>query len=212
MEQKTGNEHFFFDGMPTDHSLIDFWRWQASDLLNNTLRGALAEFIVAKALDIKTDGTQTDWEPYDLLFNGRWRIEVKSSAYAQSWSETANSNLRFTIRPTRAWTAKDGLANEVIHQSDIYIFCVLSEQCWRKADPLILDQWDFYPVLTCELTQALQNQKTAGLSTVLRLCPEKYDFHSLRDAVLYLLSARTDVEALERINGYNALKLSNPNG
>jgi hypothetical protein len=120
--------------------------------------------------------------------------------------------MRFTVRPTRAWTAEDGFADEVVRQSDMYIFCVLAEQCLEKADPLILDQWEFYPVLTSELTDMLQNQKTAGLGTILRLCPEKYDFYSLRDAVLYLLSGRTDNKALDRIKSYNALKLSNVNG
>jgi len=32
----------------------DFWRWSASDLLSNALRGVLAEFIVARALGIDT--------------------------------------------------------------------------------------------------------------------------------------------------------------
>ena len=71
MEQKTGNEYFYFDGMPTGYLLNDFWRWQSSDLLNNALRGVLAEFIVAKALGIDTNGPRFEWEPFDLLFNGR---------------------------------------------------------------------------------------------------------------------------------------------
>ena len=71
MTQKTGNEHFVLDGMPAGYLLNDFWRWQSSDLLNNTLRGVLAEFIVAKALGIDTNGPRVDWEPFDLLFSGR---------------------------------------------------------------------------------------------------------------------------------------------
>ena len=71
MNQKTGNEYFSYDGMPAGFLLNDFWRWQSSDLLNNTLRGVLAEYIVAKALGIKTNGPRVDWEPYDLLFRGR---------------------------------------------------------------------------------------------------------------------------------------------
>lgn len=212
MNQKTGNEHFLFDGMPTGAILADFWRWQASDLLNNTLRGALAEFIVAKAIGIGTDSPRIDWEPYDLLFGERWRIEVKASAYTQSWSNSADTSLRFTVRPTRAWTAKDGYADEILHQSDMYIFCVHAERDRAKADPLLLDQWEFYPVLTSELSAMLKDQKTAGLGTILRLCPEKYDFQSLRDAVLYLKSDRTDNDALERIKSYNAFNLTMANG
>jgi len=65
---KTGNEHFYYGDSPTGYLLNDFWRWSASDLLSNTQRGILAEFIVAKALDIKTDGPRVEWEPFDLFF------------------------------------------------------------------------------------------------------------------------------------------------
>ncbi len=53
MSVYTGNEHFSSEGMPAGYLLTDFWAWQASDLLNNTLRGVLTEFIVAKALGLR---------------------------------------------------------------------------------------------------------------------------------------------------------------
>ncbi|MDR1020170.1 MAG: hypothetical protein LBL73_05380 [Synergistaceae bacterium] len=205
MEQKTGDEHFYYDRTPSGFLLNDFWRWHSSDLLNNTLRGALAEFIVAKALGIKTDEVRPGWEPYDLLFCSMWRIEVKASAYVQSWSQKSNSVLRFTIRPTHTWTPESGYAGEILHQSDMYIFCVLDERNPEIADPLILDQWSFYPALTAELREILADQKTAGLNTILRLCPERFDFGSLRDAVLWLMSGREDAEARHRIDAHNAL-------
>ena len=121
MTQKTGNEHFYFEGMPAGFLLNDFWRWQSSDLLNNTLRGVLAEFIVAKALGINTNALRIDWEPYDLLFNG-CKIEVKASAYVQAWKQEADSSLRFSIRATRAWSPESGYSNEAILHSDMYIF------------------------------------------------------------------------------------------
>ena len=55
MQTLTGNEHFTYDGMPVGILLNDFWAWNSSDLLNNTLRGALAEFIVASAVGIDTN-------------------------------------------------------------------------------------------------------------------------------------------------------------
>jgi hypothetical protein len=205
LKQKTGDEHFYYDGSPSIFLLNDFWRWHSSDLLNNTLRGALAEFIVAKALGIETSGARVGWEPYDLLFLNRWRIEVKASAYVQSWSQKSNSILSFTIRPTHTWTPESGFAGEILHQSDMYIFCVLEERNPETVDPLILDQWSFYPVLTAELRGMLSDQKTARLSTILRLCPERFDFSSLLDAVLWLISDRKDTEARHRIDAHNAL-------
>ena len=38
-KQCTGDELIVFDDMPIGKSLSDYWRWNASDLLNNTLTG-----------------------------------------------------------------------------------------------------------------------------------------------------------------------------
>lgn len=50
---KTGAEPFYNNGafLPK-RTLLDFWRWAASDLVGNALRGILAEYIVACALDV----------------------------------------------------------------------------------------------------------------------------------------------------------------
>ena len=49
---KTGNEPFRDGAQKLDGTLLDFWRWSASDLTNNALRGVLAEYIVALALGL----------------------------------------------------------------------------------------------------------------------------------------------------------------
>lgn len=46
MELLNGNEKFTLDGNDTGISVSEFWSWAYSDLLNNTLRGVLAEFLV----------------------------------------------------------------------------------------------------------------------------------------------------------------------
>ena len=46
--------------------LADFWRWAHSDLLTNTERGILAEYIVACALGVH-GGTRIAWDRYDLV-------------------------------------------------------------------------------------------------------------------------------------------------
>lgn len=55
-KQRTGDELIVFDDMPIGKSLSDYWRWNASDLLNNTLRGSYCEFIVSAALGIDLSG------------------------------------------------------------------------------------------------------------------------------------------------------------
>ena len=46
--RKNGKE--CFQGMDGEHSLQDFWAWAFSDLVSNTERGKLAEYLVAKAM------------------------------------------------------------------------------------------------------------------------------------------------------------------
>ena len=48
----TGDEHFTFYGMPINKLFSDFVMWYSSDLLDISIRGPLAEFIVAQALEI----------------------------------------------------------------------------------------------------------------------------------------------------------------
>lgn len=48
-EQLTGNEEFTLHGTGIGITVSDFWSWAYSDLLNNTYRGVLAEFLVYAA-------------------------------------------------------------------------------------------------------------------------------------------------------------------
>jgi hypothetical protein len=55
---KTGDECFHSIGASLGYTLLDFWRWSASDLVSNATRGRLAEFIVAKALGISVNAVR----------------------------------------------------------------------------------------------------------------------------------------------------------
>ncbi len=121
--------------------------WNASDLLNNTLRGSYCEFVISSALGFDLSGVNEDWGAYDINFPFRWnddcvwrdeiRIEVKSCAYLQAWQQSKLSNILFSIRPTRAWDPITGYADEVKRQSDVYVFCHYTVTELSKADPLI---------------------------------------------------------------------------
>ena len=49
--RKSGKE--CFEGMDGENSLQDFWAWAFSDLVSNTERGKLAEYLVAKAYGVR---------------------------------------------------------------------------------------------------------------------------------------------------------------
>lgn len=200
-KQRTGDELIVFDGMPAGKSLADYWRWNASDLLNNTLRGSYAEFIVSMALGVDLNGTNDDWTPYDISLPLHWqcgtefreevRIEVKSCAYLQSWHKGDGrlSNIQFSIRPTRAWDPIDGYSDEIKRQSDVYVFCLYAETAYERANPLILDGWDFYVLPTCILDEKCGSQKTISLTMLKQLFPNGIKYNDIQDAVLQALEA-----------------------
>ena len=77
----------------------EFWEWAYDDLLTNTTRGVLAEYIVAKALGIG-DTKRVEWDQYDLEIDGVG-VEVKSAAYVQTWEQSKISEIAFSIRAAR---------------------------------------------------------------------------------------------------------------
>ncbi|USN56560.1 MAG: hypothetical protein H6766_06060 [Candidatus Peribacteria bacterium] len=64
---KTGNECFINSDNKLPYTLLDFWRWNNSDLLSNAARGRLAEFIVAIALGVDIQLLRSERDAYDLL-------------------------------------------------------------------------------------------------------------------------------------------------
>ncbi len=123
--RRSGKERFVKDGKPLAFNLLDFWKWSASDLLGNTSRGVLAEYIVAQDMGI-ADDVASEWAPYDLRFLDI-KIEVKSGAYLQSWKQTEYSKIVFGIAPRRAWDSEiNKMSDEVKRQSDVYVFCFIA--------------------------------------------------------------------------------------
>ena len=77
-----------------DAVVSDFWRWAFSDLRDNTVRGVLAEFIVAAALG-RTATRRKGWDNYDVQSDSGVKVEVKASGYLQSWAQAKHSRLDF---------------------------------------------------------------------------------------------------------------------
>ena len=159
---------------------MSFWQWSSSELLGNTLRGILAEFIVASTIDI-LDKPREEWDAYDLKTKNGLKIEIKSSSYLQSWEQTELSKIIFGIQPTSNWDYSTNKRSEVkIRQSDVYIFCVLSHKDKNTVNPLNLNQWDFYILETKVLNEKVKTQKSITLSSLLKLNPIKIKYDGLK--------------------------------
>jgi hypothetical protein len=153
---KDGNEHFSSDGTAQATTVQDFWRWSVSDLMSNATRGILAEFIVAQALGIDTKTTvRQEWDAFDLTTQEGKKIEVKSSAYLQTWGQSKLSTIQFGIAPAVAWDPDTGKFKKETpkRHSDVYVFCLLKHKDKKTVDPLKLEQWDFYVLPTSRLNE-----------------------------------------------------------
>jgi hypothetical protein len=196
--KRNGEEPFTFRDQPLPLTLETFWSWACSDLLNNRMRGVLAEFLVASALGAES-GYRQAWDAFDLETARGVRIEVKSSAYLQNWLQERHSRISFGIQPTKGWDDRTNqYDDERKRHADLYVFCVLREKDPRKIDPTCLEQWDFYLLETRVLDEELGGQKTLGLRSLLALQPVKTDYQHLAEAVRRLeekiVSSKLEIE------------------
>lgn len=177
--KKTGSESFRVDGSNLDFSVLDYWRWSTSDLIGNTARGVLAEYIVARALQIPTgEEVRDDWAPFDLETPDGINIEVKSAAYIQSWKQSCLSRISFGTPKTGEWDSESGhFLSEPKRRADVYVFA-LFVQLEMPINPLDLDQWKFYALST----QKLDDRKSISLSALEKLA-SPVPYRELADAV-----------------------------
>ena len=177
--KKTGKESFIFNSENLPINVLAFWQWSSSDLLGNALRGVLAEFIVASAID-RLDSLREEWDSYDLITTAGLKIEIKSSAYLQSWNQSEFSKISFGIQKTGISQSK---VEEKTRKSDVYIFCILSHKDKSTVNPLNLEQWDFYILDTKILNRERRDQKTLSLSSLLKLNPTHVKYNELKNAL-----------------------------
>jgi hypothetical protein len=168
----------------TDATVTDFWRFSLGDLRMNSTRGYLAEFLVAQALGVKA--FRVEWDAYDLLF-GEIRVEVKSSAYLQSWKQPRLSTITFGGLQARMLKADNSYEPERTFNADVYVFCTQTCQSHDLYDPLDVSQWSF-DVVSAGAVSAL-NQKSMGLSTVRKLSGGATEFSAVA-AVVQARAAR----------------------
>ncbi|MFD9304111.1 hypothetical protein ACFWCB_15910 [Streptomyces sp. NPDC060048] len=180
--RRTGEEPLHLDGTPHG-SLMGFWEWAYSGLAGNTLRGALAEYIVSLALG-QAHGTRLDWDSVDIRLPDGPQVEVKSAAYLQEWDQTKLSAISFSIAPAEGWNAVTGEVDPARRRrADLYVFCLLRHQDKKTLDPLDLTQWIFYVLPTRVLDEHRPHRRTITLSSLLALDPVPTGFPGLRAAV-----------------------------
>lgn len=177
-----------FDDRIGDLSTVgEFWRWAMSDLLANSNRGVLAEYIIAKVLDVDLSHPRLEWDCYDLIYRG-YKIEVKSSAYIQTWftSEEQRSKPNYGVAKHTCWDARnDTWTHDKKRWADVYVFCIFPvDRHHHTRDILDLSQWRFYITTTRQLeAQILPETKSIGLTKVREICGAALRHTELRAAI-----------------------------
>lgn len=180
--RKTGHEKFHVGTLECEFDLLDFWRWSVSDLVSNTWRGVVAEYIVARSLGV-AEGVRNDWAPFDLETHDGVKVEVKSAAHVQSWKQEKHSTIQFGVGKGRAWDAETNrLGEEVRRHADVYVFALLHHKDRQSIDPMDLAQWEFYVVPTKALNERERSQHSITLPSLLKLA-KAVAFEDLREAV-----------------------------
>lgn len=179
IEKKTGAEKFL--GM--NHSLLDFWSWAHSDMISNAERGRFAEYIVSCALQSPSQ-YRIEWDAVDVVASNGIKVEVKSSAYLQAWSQEKFSSIQFDIAPKKSWDSVNNLYSETkLRSADVYVFCLFASMDSKTANPLDLKQWEFYVLSTNVLNDCVPEQKKIGLNSLIKLGAKKVCFDEIYDAV-----------------------------
>lgn len=174
------------DGKKTVASVMEYWAWAHSDLMDNAERGALAEFLVAKAVGDKSDH-RVNWDRYDVTSDEGITIEVKTSAYLQSWGQDKLSVLNFGIGKTYGYDNKtNSYENERKRQADVYVFCVFKEKDQENVNVLDTSQWDFYVLSVKRLNEDTYyaDRKSISLAALLKLGAEKCSYENIHEEVL----------------------------
>jgi len=167
---KTGNEELYFENESVGYTLLDFWKWSVSDILSNATRGRFAEFVVGVATNINIHKLRDEWDSYDLTTQEGVKIEVKSSAYIQSWNQRKFSTISFSIKPSMYWDAKDGdFRGDSKRHADLYVFCLLKHKEQETINPLKLEQWEFFVLPTYKLDNYTRSQSSITLNSLQKL-------------------------------------------
>lgn len=164
----------------TTAAVRDFWSWALSDLRTNTVRPMLAEFLVAQALGAATQ-PRIEWDAYDVVTPDGIRVEVKSSAYLQAWTQERPSAIRFGGLNGRTWDAVAGYSSAASYNADVYVFAVVTARDHGSYDPLDVAQWSFWvlPKATVEAT----GLRSLGLSRIEALAGASIPYEELARTV-----------------------------
>ena len=164
-----------------DATVADFWRWACSDLRENTTRGMLAEFLVAKAVGDQRP-LRIGWDNFDVVAADGTTIEVKCSAFLQSWAQKRHSELVFGRLTAREFdAARNEYSVDARVRADVFVFAVQTQRDPAAYDVLDISRWQFW--VASAHTVREQAVKTVGIGWVRQHASGPLPYRGLADAI-----------------------------
>jgi hypothetical protein len=148
------------DEISGEQTIADFWRWAFSDLCDDDVKGIFAEWLVCRLLDLPMT-RRFSWANCDIRTPGGVRIEVKSSAWWQSWRLLNGDGSpreprvepsqviqfrRLKSRDPELYGVCQGGEKDIVasYHADLYVFAIQNEHNAEIWNALDLRQWTFY--------------------------------------------------------------------
>lgn len=134
-------------------------------IITNTLRGLVAEAIIAAALEPEWTWCAADYASWDFERADGKRLEVKQSAARQSWSTDTPSRCSFDIAPRKGRWENEGWVDEPGRAADLYVLAhhPMFDDSADHRDPM---QWRFYVIASDRLpdTKRISHSRASRLT------------------------------------------------
>ncbi len=179
------NEKFICNGQELDFGILDFWKYKYSNVWN--IQEYIAEFLIEKALGLEESQNTEYWTLYDINYRNK-RIEIKETSYYHPWNENGKiSNQRvFGITMANSNYEDSENENKFERQNDVYVFCLNTGKTREEANPLDLNNWEFYIVPTITINELCGKNKTISLNKVKNIA-EQVNYFEIKSYIDYLI-------------------------
>jgi hypothetical protein len=103
------------------------------------------------------------WDNWDVTTATGIKVEVKSSAYLQSWNQRKLSAITFSGLTGREWSAETNeLAADRTLRAEVYVFAVHTCSEPDQYDPLKIEDWEFRVMSAAQLAEHGYRSVTLG--------------------------------------------------
>ena len=169
-------------GKPIGLTALDYWRFQFSNIWD--AQEEVAEFIVAKALEMDLPFNKNGWTPYDIDYKGK-RVEVKATSYFHSWRGDGAVSQQRVFSIAEAYGQHNESRETPERLNDVYVFCLNTGETKEDSDPFEMNHWEFYVIPTTVINRLCGKNKTISLGRVRTITnrPHGIDFAALKAAV-----------------------------